>query len=86
MVRRTEDRRVSYGGASQQFEEVLVQRRRTAVEELQPLCPVQTGGGPSGGAASLPALLHVQHGGQQSSRELLQLLLQHQQEAAAGRT
>lgn len=68
--------------ASQQSEEVLVQRRGAAVDQQQTIGPLERGG-EGGGAGALPVLLHVQDGGQQSCFKLLQLLLQHQQEDEA---
>lgn len=71
--------------ASQKTQEVLVQGRGAAVDQQQPISPLE-GGGEGGGGGALPVLLHVQDGGQQSCFQLLQLLLQHQQEDEAGRS
>lgn len=68
---------ISYRRVSQQSKEVLVHRRRTAVEEQQPVGPVQRGGQTlAGGGGGDFVLLHVEDGGQQGRLELLQLLLQ----------
>lgn len=68
---------ISYRRVSQQSEEVLVHRWRTAVEEQQPVGPVQRRGRAfRGGGGGDFVLLHVEDGGQQGGLELLQLLLQ----------
>lgn len=69
----------SHRRASQQAEEVLVQRRGAAVDQLQTISPLERRG-EGGGGGALPVLLHFQDGGQQGFFQLLQLLLQHQQE------
>lgn len=65
----------SHRRASQQFEEVLVQRRGAAVDQQQTIGPLERGreGGGRGGA--LPILLHVQDGGKKGCFKFLQLLL-----------
>lgn len=73
----------SHRRASQQSEEVLVQRRGAAVHQQLAIGPRERGG-EGGGGVALPVLLHVQDGGQQGCFKFLQLLLQHQQEDGAG--
>lgn len=74
---------VSHRRPSQQSEEVLVQRRRAAVDQQKTIGPLQrrgqlAGRGGRGGGVALLVLRHVEDGGEHRCFKFQKLLLQHQ--------